>query len=166
MSATAQQHDDRETLFMFDNCIGMRPMNESGLNEGGFEASELNRWLQKEFWYRFPDYIRQYLLNVSIPSYGMMFGGTDTEQEDKFVDSDSERQLVTMRCRKNRIATLNNGWTSYWLKNKMTGSDSCYLTADEHTGFIAVNAYGDYGYCYASKSLGVRPIFTLSRKEK
>ena len=45
-TATVQMVKDDKVLFLFDDYIVKRPMNENGSNEGGYEKSDLKNGLK------------------------------------------------------------------------------------------------------------------------
>lgn len=44
-SATAHKVTDEGIMFIFDEYITRRPMNSKNTNKGGFEKSELKKWM-------------------------------------------------------------------------------------------------------------------------
>ena len=46
-TATVQMVKGDRVLFLFDDYIAKRPMNENGSNEGGYEKSDLKKWIGK-----------------------------------------------------------------------------------------------------------------------
>lgn len=151
-TATAHKITDEGTLFIFDDCVESRPMNKDWTNEGGFEASDLCRWMNFELIAAFPDEIRKKINNLTIPTYGQMFGHDDFY--NRYVEPDEDEQLPLMKLRKNRVAYVNNDWDWQWLKNAIKKDVSATLFADV---YYDGNAFS-YG---ASNSTGVRPAFLL-----
>lgn len=76
-TATVYKVTDDKVMLIFDDYVTRRPMNESRTNNGGFEASDLNKWLHTEFVKALPYSIRARLTDVTIPTVGEMFGWDD-----------------------------------------------------------------------------------------
>jgi hypothetical protein len=155
MGTTAQCVDENGVTFMFNNCVDIKPMNEYDTNKDGFEASDLNRWLQEEFRYCFPDNIQPYITDVSIPSYGMMFG-----RDNWFsycVERDDDAPFLLTKNRKNRVSDFNGKGLCYWLKNVAMGSAM---------DFARVNKEGEAELSLPSELAGVRPIFRITTERK
>ena len=150
--ATAQKVEEKRTLFMFDDCVAVRKMNSTDTNEGGYEKSELNSWLETEFLAQFPDDIRNRVEGLSIPSYGMMFGHDIWCCE--VLEPDMDDQLPLMNVCKNQIVSYQNVLEWYWLRNASKNNISS-------AAFALVYNNGYANYYNASVSLGVRPIFWL-----
>ena len=152
-TATAQKVEDDKILFMFDDCVAERAMNGTHTSEGGFEASELKKWMDTELFKAFPLWMRRRMSGLSIPSYGMMFGHDDWYEN--FVP-DEDEQLPIMKKRKNRVSDYQDNYCWYWLSNATTKEFSS-------TYFALVDSNGNAGYGGAGDSIGVRPIFWLSK---
>lgn len=150
-SATAQKVEDDKILFMFDDCVAKMPMNDTHTNEGGFEASDLKKWMDTELFKAFPLWMQRRMSGMSIPSYGMMFGHDDWYEN--FVP-DEDEQL--MKKRKNRVSDYQDDCCWYWLSNATTKEFSFMLFASVAYSGLA-NSYA------AGSSGGVRPIFWLSK---
>lgn len=153
-SATAQKIEDDRVLFMFDDCVAERTMNDVYDNEGGFEASDLKKWVDTELFEAFPLWMRKRMSGLSIPSYGLMFGHDDWYEN--FVP-DEDEQLPLMKKRKNRVADFKDNYCWYWLSNAVKQQISS-------KGFAYVFYGGDANYDGAGFSGGVRPVFYLSKK--
>jgi hypothetical protein len=157
-TATAHEITDKGTLFIFDDCVCNRRMNETNTNNGGFEKSELCRWMNTELLCAFTDEIRSRMVAdengnyMTVPTYGQIFGKDwDDEWDQENVDIDQREQLPLMEKRKNRITDIQNEWTWYWLQNKLRSSST----------FAHVGTTGDASYGGASGSAGVRPAFLI-----
>ena len=148
--------DNGEVLFVFDQCVTRRQMNPSNTNKGGFVNSELCDWLRNEFMLKLPGKIVSRIVDIGLPSYGMLFGHEDSFYKD-YIEPDNDEQLELMKVRRNRVADYEdeeNGCGWYWLSNA-TKSD--YSSAR----FADVDDVGAADYYYASGSVGVRPYFVL-----
>lgn len=151
--ATAHEVTDKSVLFIFDDYITERPMNENSTNAGGYEESDLKKWIDNDLFDKFPVELKVRLRELTIPTVGQVFGWDDEWDKEHF-EPDGDEQLPLMKLRKNRVAYLNNEFKWGWLRNAMKKEYSS-------PAFASVNGYGDAHYYYASSSLGVRPAFRL-----
>ena len=140
-------------MLIFDDYVVKRPMNESSTNNGGFEASNLNKWLYTEFVKALPYSIRVRLTDVTIPTVGEMFGWDDEWDRNHF-EADNNKQLPLMKQRRNRVAYYDNGCEFGWLRNATKKEfSSAHFAIVSHSGYASGS--------YASNSLGVRPEIWL-----
>lgn len=134
-TATVHKVTDDKVMLIFDDYVVKRPMNESSTNNGGFEASNLNKWLYTEFVKALPYSIRVRLTDVTIPTVGEMFGWDDEWDRNHF-EADNECEF---------------GWLRNATKKEFSSAD-----------FAVVGNYGGRTYYYsASISSGVRPEIWL-----
>ena len=159
-AATVHKVTDDKVMLIFDDYVAERPMNKSGTNNGGFEDSDLNKWLHTEFVKALPYSIRAILTDVTIPTVGEMFGWDDEWYRNHF-EADNDKQLPLMKQRRNRVAYYNNECEFGWLRNATTKEFS-----EAH--FVGVYDDGDTGYgggipgyLGASYYCGVRPEIWL-----
>ena len=153
-AATVHKVTDNEVMLIFDDYVTRRPMNESRTNNGGFEASDLNKWLHTEFVKALPYSIRARLTDVTIPTVGEMFGWDDKWNRDHFV-ADNDKQLPLMKQRRNRVAYYNNECECGWLRNATKKEFSSTRFANVGYGG------GDRAYYFVSGYAGVRPEIWL-----
>ena len=140
-------------MLIFDDYVVKRPMNESSTNNGGFEVSNLNKWLYTEFVKALPYSIRVRLTDVTIPTVGEMFGWDDEWDRNHF-EADNDKQLPLMKQRRNRVAYYDNECEFGWLRNatKKEFSSACFaIVSNNGTAFCSG----------ASNSGGVRPEIWL-----
>lgn len=149
---TATVHDvtDNGILFIFDDCVTRHYMNSDGTAKGGYEKSELCKWINEELLEQFPTNLKSRIHDLTIPTYGQIFGHDDWYNQA--ITADDDKQLSLMKIRKNRICTYENDTCWYWLKNT-TKSGDC---------FAYVDFSGRAGYYDASTIRSVRPAFLLS----
>ena len=150
-TATAQKITDKGTLFLFDDCVAESIMNAGGTNKGGYEKSDLCKWINDVLLAVFPKDLRNRISDLSIPTYGQMFGH---DRYNDVMEPDNDEQLSLMKKRKNRIADFDDDYEWYWLKNATKKEVSA-------AAFAIVNHYGTAYYTGASYSYGVRPAFLL-----
>ena len=154
-TATVQMVKDDKVLFLFDDYIAKRPMNENGSNEGGYEKSDLKKWIENDLFKMFPKALRKHMTGLTIPTLGEICGWGDNWDKEH-IEPDSDEQLPLMKQRRNRVAYYNNECSSGWLRNAMKKEFSSAYFA--HVGDV-----GGADYCGASDSCGVRPEFWLVR---
>lgn len=150
--ATVHKLTEEGALFIFDEYVTSRPMNDKWTNKGRFEKSDLKKWMNTTLLSAFPDNLRNRVVGLSIPSVGEMFG--HDEWINKTFEKDIDEQLPLMKDRRNRIAYLDGQFEWGWLRNATKKSVSSY-------SFACVNPGGLADYSGASASIGVRPEFWL-----
>lgn len=152
-AATVHKVTDDKVMLIFDDYVAKRPMNESGTNKGGFEDSDLNKWLHTEFVKALPYSIRARLTDVTIPTVGEMFGWDDEWDRNHF-EADNDKQLPLMKQKRNRVAYYNNECECGWLRNATKKEFS--------SAYFAFVVSDGYAFCnHASNSFGVRPEIWL-----
>lgn len=156
-TATAHKVTDEGVMFIFDNYITCRPMNNRSTNKGGFEKSDLKKWMDTVLLMAFPEELRDKIYGLTLPTVGQIVGHED-EWDNKNLESDSDEQLPLMKECKNRIACFEDQLTWGWLRN---------ATKEEFSSayFAVVDFYGHPGCSGASSSGGVRPEFWLVKQE-
>lgn len=152
-TATAHKIIDKGVLFIFDEYVTSRPMNSKNTNKGGYEKSDLKKWIDSVLFEAFPDELRNRIADLSIPTVGELFGHED-EWDSEHFEPDTDEQLPLMKERRNRVAYLNNEWEWGWLRNAMKRKFSS-------APFAHVSGRGNADCAGASSSGGVRPEFWL-----
>lgn len=149
-TATVHDVNDNGILFIFDDCVTRRCMNSDNTTVGGYEKSELCKWINEELLEQFPTNLKSRIHNLTIPTYGQIFG--HDVWYNRTITSDSDEQLSLMKIWKNRISTYENSTCWYWLRN-----------TEKHDNYFAlVDNFGD-AYCrHMVIAGGVRPAFLLS----
>lgn len=143
-TATCHKVVNGKAFFLLDEYITTRSMNECGSNTGGFEQSDLNRWLQEVLLPAFPKKIRKRLVDgLTIPSYGMFFGHDEDYQI--YFEEDNDEQLPLMKIRKNRIAHYKDVPEWGWLRNKRKNTASHFANVIDNGNANAADASGAYG---------------------
>lgn len=156
-TATAHKVTDEGVMFIFDEYVTRRPMNNCSTNKGGFEKSDLKKWMDTVLFMAFPEELRDKIYVLTIPTVGQIVGHED-EWDNKNLEPDIDEQLPLMKECKNRIACLEDQLTWGWLRN---------ATKEEFSSarFAVVSNYGHTTCGYASNSFGVRPEFWLVKQE-
>lgn len=154
-TATAHKITDKGVLFIFDEYVTSRPMNNQRTNAGGYEESDLKKWIDTVLLAAFPEELKNRIDDLSIPTVGELFGHDDEWNNEHF-EPDEDEQLPLMKERRNRVAYLNDEWEWGWLRNAVKQRFSS-------ARFANVDYGGRAGYSGASDSYGVRPEFWLVR---
>ena len=76
-SATAHKVTDEGIMFIFDEYITRRPMNSKNTNKGGFEKSELKKWMDTVLLMTFPEELRDKIYGLTLPTVGQIVGHED-----------------------------------------------------------------------------------------
>lgn len=155
VEAIAVKQEDDGMIFYFVDAIGKEHrMNRSDINIGGYENSELRKYLNSEILSRFPIEIREKMivfdngdflrLATKYEIFGVMY----------FTDDNSKNleQWEPMKYYRNRIAFRGNNsgiLDTYWLQN----SKSNY--------FGSLNSNGIITCTHASNYYGIRPAFKM-----
>lgn len=156
-TATAHKVTDEGIMFIFDEYVTCRPMNNRSTNKGGFEKSDLKKWMDTVLLMAFPEELRDKIYGLTLPTVGQIVGHED-EWDNKNLEPDSDEQLPLMKECKNRIACFEDQLTWGWLRNATKEEFSSATFADVSCG-------GTAGYDAASYSNGVRPEFWLVKQE-
>ena len=154
-TATVQKVTNNKVLFVFDDYVAKRPINEDGGNVGGYDMSDLKKWIDTELYNMFPAVLKQRMTGLSIPTLGEICGWGDEWDRDH-IEADGDEQLPLMKQRRNRVAYYKNDCEWGWLRNATKRNFSS-------AAFAGVNYYGDASCNGASSSNGVRPKFWLVR---
>lgn len=154
-TATVHKVTNNKVLFIFDDYVAKRPMNEDGGNAGGYSQSDLKKWIDSELYNMFPAVLKQRMTGLSIPTLGEICGWADKWDRDH-IEADGDEQLPLMKQRRNRVAYYKNDCEFGWLRNATKKEFSS-------ANFALVSGSGYANYYYASDSHGVRPEFWLVR---
>ena len=156
-TATAHKVTDEGVMFIFDDYVTRRPMNNRNTNKGGFEKSDLKKWMDTVLYMAFPEELRDKIYGLTLPTVGQIVGHED-EWDNKNLEPDTNEQLPLMKKCKNRIACFEDQLAWGWLRN---------ATKEEFSSanFARVFDYGSADYLPASHSIGVRPEFWLVKQE-
>lgn len=156
-TVTAHKVTDEGVMFIFDDYVTRRPMNNRNTNKGGFEKSDLKKWMDTVLYMAFPEELRDKIYGLTLPTVGQIVGHED-EWDNKNLEPDTNEQLPLMKKCKNRIACFEDQLAWGWLRN---------ATKEEFSSanFASVHYDGTTTYDHASNSLGVRPEFWLVKQE-
>jgi hypothetical protein len=152
-TVTAHKITEKGILFIFDDYVINHPMNVMRTNIGGFDNSDLKKWIDTALFEAFPGYLKERMADLSIPTIGELFGWDDKWNIEHY-EPDEDEQLPLMKERRNRIGFYRNKFECGWLRNAAKrGFSSVY--------FALVGNVGRASYSGASASFGVRPEFWL-----
>jgi len=158
VSAMAMRQEEDGMLFVFIDCLKDEySMNETNINEGGYEECDLRRKLNTVILSTFPGTLKDRMKPVYKEDKLRLLTATEVFGEDSEYDykEDNGIQLEPMKERKNRIAFQGKGtdeWEWYWLQNTVK---------DSAADFASVYDSGDAYYDGASFAYGVRPAFKI-----
>lgn len=160
-TATCQKVGKNGAIFMFDQYLDeLRVMNYQRTNEGGYEASDLRKFLKKFVTSSIFDEIREVMVPfkktgdlLRIPTAEEMFG---PKRVNEYYETLShKKQWSLMKDRYNRLAFRGEGqrieWG--WMQNK--------YSKDSDTDFAITNFYGEMNSCRAYDAVGVRVVLRL-----
>lgn len=156
-TATVHKVTDEGVMFIFDDYVTRRPMNNRNTNKGGFEKSDLKKWMDTVLYMAFPEELRDKIYGLTLPTVGQIVGHED-EWDNKNLEPDTNEQLPLMKKCKNRIACFEDQLAWGWLRNATKEEFSSAYFAD-------VNYCGSTYFHGASNSFGVRPEFWLVKQE-
>ncbi len=151
-TTTAQKITEKGVLFMFDDCVAKHQMNDDCTNKGGYAKSNMKKWIDTVLLSAFPEELRGRIQDLTLPTYGMMFGHDGWYK--RAIEPDGDEQLPLMAKRKNRVADFNNDYEWYWLQNATKQDCSAAF-------FAYACGYGTAACTASSTSGGVRPVFWL-----
>ena len=156
-TVTAHKVTDEGVMFIFDDYVTRRPMNNRNTNKGGFEKSDLKKWMDTVLYMAFPEELRDKIYGLTLPTVGQIVGHED-EWDNKNLEPDTNEQLPLMKKCKNRIACFEDQLAWGWLRN---------ATKEEFSSahFADVSGGGHANCGSASYSSGVRPEFWLVKQE-
>lgn len=76
-TVTAHKVTDEGVMFIFDDYVTRRPMNNRDTNKGGFEKSDLKKWMDTVLFMAFPEELRDKIYGLTIPTVGQIVGHED-----------------------------------------------------------------------------------------
>lgn len=156
-TATAHEVTDDGVMFIFDNYVARRKMNSEDTNRGGFEKSDLRKWMDTVLFMAFPEELRNKIYGLTLPTVGQIVGHED-EWDNEHLEPDTDEQLPLMKECKYRTAYFEDQITWGWLRNATKKEWSS-------ASFANVSSYGRANYLSASHSSGVRPEFWLVKQK-
>lgn len=156
-TATVQKVTDESALFLFDECVARKAMNENGENRGGYEESDLKKWIDTTLYMSFPEEMRDKMYGLTIPTVGQIVG-LEGEWNNENLEMDNEEQFPLMNERKNRITCFKGQIMGVWLRN---AAEERYSSGY----FACMDGFGSKSSLHASLTFGVRPEFWIKKGE-
>ena len=160
-TATAIKKDGDGMMFLLNECLDkMRPMNEDGGAKGGYDASDMRKFLQKagktlEFVcpeeLPFPDNLQDMLMPFENGDLLTLLSCEEACGEVPGTWEESDKQIPWMKDRRNRIGfSKKSDYALWWLRDVVSTTSFAYVG----TIGLALNHS-------ASNAYGVRPAFTI-----
>ena len=150
--ATAYKKKGSVIFFIFNDCLDeLRPMNSTNTTEGGYEASELRKYLI-ELSEQIPEKLKKKMVPDGNGDYLYLLTlrevcGCNEKWEE------TSGQLDFFKDRRNRVATCKEDeYANWWLRDVVSSTGFAYVGHD---------GYCDY-YGASGASIGVRPAFAIS----
>lgn len=160
-TATCQKVGKNGAIFMFDQYLDKpRMMNLKETNEGGYEASDLRKFLKEFVMDSIFDEIREMMVPfkktgdlLRIPTAEEVFG--PEEAHECYETLSLKNQWPLMKDRRNLLAFRgeNQDKECGWLQNKRSDTDSYFA-------MVVHNGVGNYYSAHVR--IGVRVVFRLS----
>ena len=158
-TATCQKVEKSGVIFMFDQYLDeAHVMNHQKTNAGGYEASDLRKFLKEFVTNSMFDEVREMMVPfkktgdlLRIPMAEEMFGPEKAHEYYEILSF--EKQWPLMKDRRNRLAFRgeNQDKECGLLQNKCGDSY-----------FTVINYYGDWDYYNSYVLMGVRVVFRLA----
>ena len=156
-TATCQTVAEKGATFLLDQYLDKAmQMKEKNTNRGGYNKSDLRKYLQSDTVLSDFEEIRPYLRPwnngdlLRLPFYGEMF---DNNNRDDFVKPDDCEQWPLMKDAHNRAASRCGEPEWGWLANTVCENSTDYCGVDTDGGAC----YGDAD----ARGVGVRPAFLI-----
>jgi hypothetical protein len=117
-TATCHKITDKGALFVFDNCVTRRQMNETDTTEGGFDESNLCAWLNTDFIDKFPNKYIKRMTRIGEHLISLL-----TKEEVFGADLPFDDQLELMKDPKHRVCSYPDGSRAlWWLRDVVTST--------------------------------------------
>ncbi len=155
-TATVVEAAPYRVRIMFDDYVAKRPMNEVDTNKGGFEASDLKKWLNTELFEAFPQDYKERMDELTIPSIGDMTGWRGLN-DTAGIETDDDNLIPLMKSTRNRLAFYENHFDFGWLRNAIEDPTASFASIDPDTSILPARA---------SIKNAVRPVFWLNTERQ
>jgi len=151
-TATAQKLSDEGVFFLFDQVVDESPLVEKGDENASFARCNLKSRLTEVILPKFPEELQRNVIEITIPTYGQIFGHKDGRHCD--LEPDGDEQFELMKQTKNRVSVYQDWMAYWWLRN----ADRERL---EPLRFACVDCGGRPIKEEASLTIGIRPLLIL-----
>lgn len=155
-NATVVEAASCRVRIMFDDYVAEHSMNEIDTNKGGFEASDLKKWLNTELFEAFPQDFKERMVELTIPSLGDLSGWRNIK-DTTGIETDDDNPIPLMNSTRNLLAFYKNQFETGWLRNAITIGSTSFASIDPTTSIMVAPA---------SIELGVRPVFWLNTERQ
>ena len=151
-TATVHQINDKNVMFIFDDCVDRLPMNnDKSVIDVFWITASLRAWLGGTFPSLLPSWLKERLIWATLPSVMQIYGLTGSLNPTA-----SDEKLLLMAHRRYRIADWNGQPAAYWLRDAWNRTNSA-------ASFASVTSGGHANAAGASDSLGVRPEIWIAK---
>lgn len=164
--AALNLYEGNSAIFVFDELLWQKEMNQTSTNRGGWAHSKMADFLENEILPQFPDELVSVIKPRTIvqkldgteyertsrlwlPSRTEMFGEHTSYKECDFGDV----QFPLFKTEKSRVKAQENGTTDCWWLRSPYVDDSSY--------FWCVSTSGSGNIGGASNTVGVAPCFII-----
>lgn len=146
-------YKENEVLFAFKDILSKEaPMNEEWTNEGGYEASDMAKYLDTEIFDLLPDDL-QAVIKERCGHKLWLFSRQEVFGEDgRYICPDDDVHIPYYQDSENRIK-LRDGEPDWWWLASPNAANTTYFCSVDGNGYSL--SYG------ASDSLGVAPGFCV-----
>ena len=155
-NATVVEAASCRVRIMFDDYVAEHSMNEIDTNKGGFEASDLKKWLNTELFEAFPQDFKERMVELTIPSLGDLSGWRNIK-DTTGIETDDDNPIPLMNSTRNLLAFYKNQFEIGWLRNAITIGSTSFASIDPTTSIMVAPA---------SIELGVRPVFWINTERQ
>ncbi len=144
---------ENEVVFAFKDILPEEHyMNEHCTNEGGYEASDMAKYLDMDIFALLPDDLQE-VIKERRGHKLWLFSRREVFGEDgRYICPDKDVHLPYYKEAENRVKTRNGNTDWWWLASP---------SAANTTYFANVDDYGYSYYYYAYTSFGVAPGFCI-----
>lgn len=146
-------YKENEVLFAFKDILSKEaPMNEDWTNEGGYEASDMAKYLDTEIFDLLPDDL-QAVIKERRGHKLWLFSRREVFGEDgRYICPEDDVHIPYYQDSKNRVK-LRDGESDWWWLASPRAADATYFCLVIHSGSSNYNG--------ASYSFGVAPGFCI-----
>ena len=148
--ATAVHREGNRVLFVLDEVICKHRMNPEDTTKGGYEASEMRKYLD-ELTKTIPDEILNVMQPDSLGNYLWLLSMQEVHGIDEDWNDD-DGQIEWFKDRRHRIAPHNGKDANWWLRSVASAANFAYVDGGGYAG------NNDASHTW----VGVRPAFAIS----
>lgn len=151
-TATAQKLSDKGVFFLFDQIIDASTMVEKNDDNIMFARYNLEMMLIEVILPKFPEELQHKVAEITIPTYGQIFGHEGRGYSN--LEPDEDEQFELMKQPENRVSVYHGRLFDWWLRNAdRERFDPLRFACVDHSGRPDCEE--------ASLPLGIRPLLIL-----